>query len=570
MAIADEVSRIRAAKENIKQAIIDKGVEVPETTLDSYPELIEQIETQGRYQVKSATPTKEYQVITPDEGYDALERVLVAETPLETTTITPSTGAVTVVPKNDNIGFSEVTVNGDPYLSAENIKKGVSIFGVTGIYEGSGGGTGDSDFSNLGFAIDIEASGAIAKGDRIIATPNATKQIASNENGYTFSTMSEDLKVAMYNFGVNTETNSIVVCFMTDTGAYEAVTFPIDNDQMKNMLGEVGKTSANAYAQINDDGDKIVIRCGETTSLYSSSFFIVLNINRENKQLLSHKFYRFFPYSYSSEVYSDIAPYSINNIKLLGNYLLCTLNLSGTNNSTGSSTSSLGGNAFLKINGSNLSFISFTDGGQFSGVRKASDNVFLSAYGTSRESDYYGYVYLDKYVVGSSSVTRSRSTIQWNSTSTLNQFNPSLSPDGSYLAVHVYYRSSGSSGASIQVYKIDVDTLTYTSAFSFYESALNVAPRIENSGYYILTNAGIYDGTGKRVASQTLNTSVEYFNHERWIQGSKTYALVPNEGAEYIAKSMGDFTMVTDRIYGIASENLTSGMRGTARGLFRT
>lgn len=57
-------------------------------------------------------------------------------------TITPSATIQEVVP-DDGKTLSKVTVNGDSDLVAENIKKNVEIFGVTGTYEGSGGSSDD-------------------------------------------------------------------------------------------------------------------------------------------------------------------------------------------------------------------------------------------------------------------------------------------------------------------------------------------------------------------------------------------------------------------------------------------
>ena len=62
-------------------------------------------------------------------------------------TITPGTANQTVVTANTYVGGA-ITVKGDSNLIAGNIKKGTSIFGVAGDYEGSGSSGGDTSMED--------------------------------------------------------------------------------------------------------------------------------------------------------------------------------------------------------------------------------------------------------------------------------------------------------------------------------------------------------------------------------------------------------------------------------------
>lgn len=155
------------------------------TALDASGELItgthECKETEPKLQSKTVTPTTSLQTVNPDSGYDGLSKVTVNAMPTATQatpsitvsssglitakatqsagyvasgtkqatkqltaqaaqTITPSTSDKTIASGRYLTGTQ--TIKGDANLVAGNIKKGVSIFGVSGSYEGSGGSGG--------------------------------------------------------------------------------------------------------------------------------------------------------------------------------------------------------------------------------------------------------------------------------------------------------------------------------------------------------------------------------------------------------------------------------------------
>jgi len=101
-------------------------------------------------QTKSVTPSETAQTVRPDTGYDGLSSVSVGA--ISSTyvgsgvarqaaqTITPGTSDKTIASGLYLTGTQ--TIKGDSNLTAANIAKGVSIFGVTGTHEGgSTGGT---------------------------------------------------------------------------------------------------------------------------------------------------------------------------------------------------------------------------------------------------------------------------------------------------------------------------------------------------------------------------------------------------------------------------------------------
>ena len=101
-------------------------------------------------QSKSVTPSESAQTVTPDDGYDGLSSVEVGAisstyigsgvTQKSAAAYTPGTADQTIAAGQYLSGAQ--TIRGDANLLAANIKSGVSIFGVTGSYAGSGGGSG--------------------------------------------------------------------------------------------------------------------------------------------------------------------------------------------------------------------------------------------------------------------------------------------------------------------------------------------------------------------------------------------------------------------------------------------
>lgn len=101
----------------------------------------------GLLQVKTASPTESSQIILPDAGYDGLSKVNINAIPTTYVgsgvsrdsggTYYPSTSTQTVAYSGHYL-TGNVNIQGDSALIPSNIKKGSSIFGVNGSYEGEG------------------------------------------------------------------------------------------------------------------------------------------------------------------------------------------------------------------------------------------------------------------------------------------------------------------------------------------------------------------------------------------------------------------------------------------------
>lgn len=130
------------------------GVFTIDEELTTQDNLIAQIQTalEGKaagleptLQEKTVSPTTSSQTVTPDSGYDGLSKVTVNAIPSTYVEPTATKAATTYTPTTSDQMIASgtycsgtQTIKGDSNLVADNIKSGVSIFGVAGSYEGSG------------------------------------------------------------------------------------------------------------------------------------------------------------------------------------------------------------------------------------------------------------------------------------------------------------------------------------------------------------------------------------------------------------------------------------------------
>ena len=139
MSIADKITQLTNIRAAIRTALQNKGISAAGShNFADFAADIAAIATGANLQSKSVSPSTLAQTVTPDSGYDGLSQVEVAAAPLETRTVTPTAAGLQVNKSSSRYyGLFRVNVNGDANLAAENIKSGVSIFGVAGSYSPS-------------------------------------------------------------------------------------------------------------------------------------------------------------------------------------------------------------------------------------------------------------------------------------------------------------------------------------------------------------------------------------------------------------------------------------------------
>ena len=105
----------------------------------------------------------------------------------ETKTITPTTSQQTVTPSSGKNAITQVTVNPvtssiDSNIVAGNIKKDISILGVTGSYEGSGGGGTEVGY-NVELRPGYDSGGSISSSYTLICYKTDGSEVTINTQG---------------------------------------------------------------------------------------------------------------------------------------------------------------------------------------------------------------------------------------------------------------------------------------------------------------------------------------------------------------------------------------------------
>ena len=185
---------------------------------------------------------KTYDVTTFADAEVNIQLEEVEEVKLQSKAVTPNADGWTVEPDTGYTGLSKVTVSGDSDLRAENIKKNVNIFGVTGTYEGevnSGSSSGDIIY---GDEIEVDSLSELHSWNKY----SISGLVETNETNVFIGTAQHGTAIAV-EYADNIDTSSGSLALSTSGHNTANVTSDATGSVLK---GKVIRTSAGLYYRI--------------------------------------------------------------------------------------------------------------------------------------------------------------------------------------------------------------------------------------------------------------------------------------------------------------------------------
>lgn len=187
MSIQSEINRINSAKADILAAIAEKGVDTSGAGLADIAALVAGIMTGVDTSDATAAANK---ILSGYTAYVKGSKVTGTIASQGAQTITPGTSDKTIASGKYLSGTQ--TIKGDANLKAENIAKGVSIFGVAGSLEAGGGsgGAGSGVVASFGVVKPASDTKFITISHGLGVAPNLVSMHTPTTYGRTYSRLS--------------------------------------------------------------------------------------------------------------------------------------------------------------------------------------------------------------------------------------------------------------------------------------------------------------------------------------------------------------------------------------------
>lgn len=411
--------------------------------------------------------------------------------------------------------------------------------------------TGGDNFDKLGQSVSVEAQTTIAKGDRFVGvknTENIAKTLVTSPIGSSIEILSEDLSVGIARKDLG-DGEQLPIYFLNEENKYDTYLLTIPNiSEIKTALGYTSAFSSY-YFKINEDGTYAYIDFNSTSGKKTKGLDHYLGLITFNKKekIADFKIIKnplgditFKVTNTNGITYDLVKITSLDHARLHDNIIICNMNCfleDKSNNTTASTTIQ----AIIELPSFKIKY----RGGYSSGISNIQTSV-------KTENGYYLlagnntiYKFSDSEHIGNFVITTLRA----------------FSKGGKYACT---YDNSKGNYALYSIDSVGVGaTLLYTkSGISYITYAYP-----SEDGTMVLTSGGIYNEAGKLYNATTAPSNGK-FTPNKWVSGSNIHSISPSTNAEYLISKTESYVAEADKVYGIASEDLLVGAKGTAQKLF--
>ena len=493
---------------------------------------------------------------------------------------------------------NEILQDKETNLLSENLKQGVTCMGVTGKYS-----VVDTTDANVSANDIFNGKIAYAAGKKVvgkfipseqgyydlsqIGTPVTVQASTTLNMGDTFEGQVSDLVVSKLITPMKarafSEDYGVGVPYLRDNNTYINGRVPIYFYNTTTKLYDVIETTNvrrvthEWFININKEGTLALV------TIPNSQYALVAEIDRENRTSTGYNF------SY----YDDGEAFLPNGSLLWGDYILCDK----FNGSSVTSTQE----GLLKWNRETHTYKHFTYTGTLKGILPPDDyanrrifidngNIKKLVYlnNATRSGQTTMYCDIEVITINENNETYDVTLTRLNDIVGTTNGCMCFSPDGNYIIV---LTDKSTNGGQINIYNFDKNTLEYSLLKNYDLNSLGVT--VTNASNGIIYDNGILIFDKYYFDIEELNNPILLYtssdvirvNTPQWsaranrfysINGSYYYLTTATQGyfygypaPDYIVQA-AEQSVVTGKIYGIASSNIPSGQEGTAQMLFST